>query len=572
VSGPKTHRVSLALLTLIALLLGCAAPARQQSAGSEGGAQPQSQGPPKRLTIGIMAEPPTFYRGLMPQGHLGQAGDLADVLTGGLSAIDEQGVRHPRMAAEIPSLENGGWRLLTDGRMTLTWRIRPGASWHDGKPLTADDLVFAARLAEDRDFPEFRGSPFDLIEGVEGVDSQTVAVTWKKPYIWADRMFTSGSNAFGPPLPRHLLEAAYQTNRDGFRQLPFWNQEYVGLGPYRLRELAPGSHVLLEAFAGYALGRPKVDELEVRFITDANTLTAGLLASAVDLTLGSSLSLEQALNVRDQWTNGSLAINYSSWIVAFPQFMNPNPPVVLDVRFRRALLHAVDRQAMVEEIQAGMVPIAHSYVSPGEPEFKETEARAVRYEYDPRRSQQLLEEIGYTRLTDGGWRDARGQRLSLEVRSTGSPAIHGKAFFPLVDYWQRLGIDVDPVVLPVQRLSDLEYRTTMPTFEMIRYPNGAENVWRLHSTQAPLPENRFTGTNRSRYSNPEFDTLVDSYLTTIPWSDRMRVLGDIVNHISDQLTMMGLFYDVKSFMVAKRLVGFTPSDSATWNAHEWELR
>jgi ABC-type transport system substrate-binding protein len=133
-------------------------------------------------------------------------------------------------------------------------------------------------------------------------------------------------------------------------------------------------------------------------------------------------------------------------------------------------------------------------------------------------------------------------------------------------------LDIDPVVLPVQRLSDLEHRTTMPTFEMIRYPNGAENVWRLHSTQAPLPENRFTGTNRSRYQNPGFDTLVDGYLTTSPWNDRMRILGDIVHHISDQLTMMGLFYDVKSFMVANRLKGFTPSDNATWNAHEWDVR
>jgi peptide/nickel transport system substrate-binding protein len=565
-------RIGLAVLGLLALSLGCAAPARETGSGADRGAQPQAQGTPKRLTVGIMAEPPAFYRGLIPPGHSGQSGDLADVLSGGLTVVDEGGTRHARLAAEIPSLENGLWRLLPDGRMTLTWRIRAGSAWHDGTPLTADDLLFVARLAEDRDLPEFRASGFDTVEAVDAVDAQSVVVTWRRPYIWADRMFSSSSGSFGSPLPRHILEPAYLSNKEGFRQLPYWSAEYIGLGPYRLRELAPGSHVTLEASRSYVLGRPRIDEIEVRFVTDANTLTAGLLANAIDLTLGSSLSLEQALNVRDQWSNGGLAINYSSWIVAFPQFINPNPPVVLDVRFRRALLHAVDRQAMADEIQAGMVPIAHSYVSPSEREYKDTEARAVRYEYDGRRAQQLLEEIGYSRLPDGGWRDARGQRLSLEVRSTGSPAIHGKAFFPLVDYWQRLGLDIDPVVLPVQRLSDLEYRTTMPTFEMIRFPNGAESVWRLHSTQAPLPENRFTGNNRSRYINPEFDALIDGYLTTIPWAERMRVLGDIVYHISDQLIMMGLFYDVKSFMVAKRLVGFTPSDNATWNAQEWDVR
>ncbi|HZT07660.1 MAG TPA: hypothetical protein VFC51_11560 [Chloroflexota bacterium] len=257
------------------------------------------------------------------------------------------------------------------------------------------------------------------------------------------------------------------------------------------------------------LGWPKIDEIDVQFFNDADTLTAALLAGSVDLPLGSSLALEQALGVKDQWPDGGLAINYSSWIVVFPQFIN---------------------------------------------------------------AAQLLNEIGYQKLPDGGWRGADGQRLSLEVHSTAWPAIHTRAFFPLVDYWKRLGLDIDPVVLPVQRLADLEYRTQMPSFEMIRFPNGADNVWRLHSSETPLPANRFTGSNRSRYMSAEFDTMVDRYMTTIPWDDRMQALGDIVHQISDQLIMMGLFYDVKSFMVAKRLTGFTPADNATWNAHTCDIR
>ena len=113
---------------------------------------------------------------------------------------------------------------------------------------------------------------------------------------------------------------------------------------------------------------------------------------------------------------------------------------------------------------------------------------------------------------------------------------------------------------------------TMPTFEMIRFPNGAESAWRLQSSQAPVPENRFNGNNRSRYMNAEFDALIDRYLTTIPWNQRMQALGDIVFQISDQLIMMGLFYDVKSFMVSKRVVSFTPADNATWNAQAWDTR
>ncbi len=217
------------------------------------------------------------------------------------------------------------------------------------------------------------------------------------------------------------------------------------------------------------------------------------------------------------------------------------------------------------------MPVAHSYVSPNEPEFRETEAQVVRYEYDPRRAGQLLEEIGYARTNDGGWQDPQGRRLTMEVRTTSSPAIHTKTFFPMIDYWTRLGIPIDPVVIPVQRLSDLEYRTTHPTFEVVRYPNGAANIWRLHSNQTPLPENKFTGHNRSRYMNPEWDALIDRYLATIPWRERMEVFGQIVHELSDQLYNMGLFYDTKTVLVSNRVIGVT-ADSTPWNAHRWDVR
>ncbi len=570
-SRPLPTRLALGLTILTLTLCGCVSGAGPAARSSEATVAPAAPAAPKHLTIGILAEPESFYRALIPPGHQGQSGDVADLVTGGLTVADDHGTIHPQLAAAVPTLENGGWQLLPDGRMELTWKIAPGARWHDGTPFTADDLLFTSRLANDADLPEFHTRADELVAEVRATDPQTVVVIWKQPYIWADRMYSSRSSAFATPLPRHLLEEAYRANKEGFRQLPYWSQQYVGTGAYRVREMAPGSHVMLEANDRYVRGRPKIDQIEVRFFTDANTLTAGLLANAVDLTLGSSLALEQALAAKEQWGSGGLAINYSSWIVVFPQFLNPTPRVVLDVRFRRALLYATDRKAMADEIQAGMVPVADSYVSPNEPEYQATKDRAVVYGYDPARAAQLLGEIGYQRLPDGGWRDSAGQRLSLEVRSTASPAIHTKAFFPLVDYWKRLGLDIDPVVIPVQRLADLEYRTTMPSFEMIRFPNGAENVWRLHSSQAPLPENRFNGSNRSRFINPEFDGLIDRYLTTIPWNERMRVLGDLVHEISDQLIMMGLFYDVKSFMVANRLTGFTPADNATWNCETWDV-
>jgi ABC-type transport system substrate-binding protein len=127
-------------------------------------------------------------------------------------------------------------------------------------------------------------------------------------------------------------------------------------------------------------------------------------------------------------------------------------------------------------------------------------------------------------------------------------------------------------VIPVQRLTDLEYRTQQPTFEMVRYPNGAANLWRVHSDQTPLPANKYTGHNRSRYMNPELDGLIDRYNGTIAWEPRMQVLRQIVNHMTTNLNVMGLFYDTKTIMVSNRLSADVKAQNTSWNAQEWTAR
>jgi peptide/nickel transport system substrate-binding protein len=560
---------------LSVLVVACATPpSGQRSVGTE--AQQPSRGP-VRIVTAIMVEPAAFYRPLIPGGFTIQTADLGDTILGmGLSTFDHQGILQARMAEAVPTVENGLWKVLPDGRMETTWKIRAGAAWHDGTPFTTDDLLFTAQLSLDPNLPEFRGGAaevWDLIEGVHAVDAQTIAVTWKKPYIKADRIFATGSEAFAQPLPRHLLERAYAENqREAFIQHQYWTREYVGLGPYKLRDWIVGSHLILEANPRYVQGRPKIDELEVRFILDANTLGANVLAGAVHLTLGIGLNLEQNLEIRDQWRDGTLQVaQVSYWVALYPQLLNPNPPIVGDARFRRALLQAIDRQAMADTIMAGLVPIAHSYIKPEDPEARETESSVVRYEYDPRRAALAIEELGYTRGADGQFRDAAGQRLGLEVRATSSPAIHQKSMFPVADYWQRLGIAAEPLVIPVQQAANREYRTTHPAFDTVRYPIGPSWVDRLHSTEAPLPENRFQGRSRARYMNAEFDALIDRYMATIPLGPRMQVLGQVIHHMTDQAINMGLFYDVETTLVSKTLVN-VPARHPTVNIHEWDVK
>jgi peptide/nickel transport system substrate-binding protein len=239
------------------------------------------------------------------------------------------------------------------------------------------------------------------------------------------------------------------------------------------------------------------------------------------------------------------------------------------------MLHAIDRQEMVDTLQAGLVSIAHSYMSPIELEYPEIESAVTRYEYDPRRASQMLEDLRYSKGPDGVYRDSAGQRLTLEIRSSEGLDIQVKSAFAVAGYWQRLGVPTETLISAPQRNQDREWSTTFPSFSLIRTPNDLQELNRRRSSQTPLPENNFTGQNRTRYMNPEYDRLIDAYFATIPRPERTAVLRQIMAHISENLTEMGLFYNVLAVAVGKRVKNTTPGavtgSTQAWNAHEWDV-
>jgi peptide/nickel transport system substrate-binding protein len=248
--------------------------------------------------------------------------------------------------------------------------------------------------------------------------------------------------------------------------------------------------------------------------------------------------------------------------------------VVADLRFRRALLHAIDRQQIVDTLVEGKVPVAHSYLMPEAPEHREIQAHIVQYDYNPRRAAEYLADLGLSRGSDGQYRDPTNQPLSVEVRGSTGTEIGRKAVFPVVSDWQRLGLAVDPVFPPPQRARDREYRATFPAFEINRNPNEPEGLRRYHSSNNSLPENNYSGQNRNRYFNAEFDASIDGFFSTIARPARMQYLGRVIHHMTDQLVVMGLFYDAQSGLVANRIQNVTGGGgnaTQTWNAHEWDV-
>jgi peptide/nickel transport system substrate-binding protein len=375
-------------------------------------------------------------------------------------------------------------------------------------------------------------------------------------------------------MPKHLLERPFTENKATFTEIPYWTSEFVSSGAYRLREWSAGSHAILEAFPDYVLGRPKIDVVEVKFISDPSTLLANVLTGTVELTFTRAVSIEQAIPVRDQWRDGTIVPYINGWTMMYPQHRAPSPMALGDAQFRRALTHAIDRQQIADTLTAGFAQVADSIIAPNQPEYRSVESSIARFPYDPRRSAQLIEGMGFVKAGDGFYRDPAGQRPVVEIRTTTNDA-NQKSTFAIADFFQRVGIGAEPVVIPVARLQDREYRVLYTGLELVNQPHGPDGFEDLmYSPAAPLPERGYrapnSNKNRGSYINPEYDALMDRYKMTIPMADRMRVMAQLIQQQTDLQLVMGIFYTVDAIMMGNRVDGVQPGSS--WNAQAWDTK
>lgn len=568
-NGPLPSAGKLIGPVLALILVACASPS--QTLVPNGELQAPLPASPKRITAAISGDAFTFYNKLNLGNGVGGIEDLEDMVTAGLANFDARERARPQLAETIPSIENGLWDVSPDGRMELTWRIRPGARWHDGEAFTAQDLVFSATVFQDPELPVFQDPVLARLESVEAPDPNTVVLRWRQPFIDADRVFTRHA---GLPIPKHVLTSSYAGDKAGFMDQPYWAGEFLHAGPYRVREFVRGSHVVLEANDLYVLGRPRVDVIEVKFIPAHPTLMANILSGSVDLALGRGLSIGQASEVRDQWRDGRMEHGPSSMTRIYPEFDHPSPAVIANVQFRRALLHATDRRQLIEAFQFGLASLTDS-ILPDVPENQELNAGLARYDYDVRRAQQLVEGLGYARGVDWFFRDANGQRLTVEFRARGTDELTN-LLAAIADYWARSGIASESVVVPPQRNQDREYRFNRPAFHMTGGTAGLDGIQKtFHSSQIPTPARGYVGSNDSHYANPEMDALIDRYLVTIPQQARTDVIRQILRLAVDDLPIMNVHFTVRPTLIHNRMVNVGAADPRStngWNAEQWDIR
>jgi peptide/nickel transport system substrate-binding protein len=570
-------RRSLLTLTLLILLLAACTPSAPAGGGGDAANRATEAGRARTLRMMVRNE----VDNLQPKVTGPNAPERTRRLFNAeLTLMDRAGNAIPYLAETLPQLNTDNWQLLPDGRMVTTYRLRPGLTWQDGAPLTAEDFVFGWRVYTSPTLGIFSNKPQDLIEEIAAPDPRTLVIRWSTTYPDA------GTLAYDqlPPLPQHILEGAFTAGerdpaaRDTILNHSYWTNEYVGAGPFRLVRWDAGYELEGVAFDGHALGRAKIDRIFVRIMNDENAALTRLLAGEADYAEGFLLQFEHGVILQREWEptrKGTVLIwpdATSAQAVQFRPEFQKSPPL-FDVRVRRAISHAVDRQAVDEGTFDGKAGVLETYVTPQAPYYAEVDRTITKYPYDPRRTEQLMNEAGLSKDGEGFF--ARGgERFRPDYWITaGTQSERASAI--ISESWRRAGVDNQPFVLSLAAGRDNEVRATFPGMTQVGMGVRPEVIENMLSSQIGTPANRWRGNNRGGWVSPEVDRLWEAYNSTLDRSERDRRIIEIAKVASDQLPIFVLYPNIRVRAVAANLTGpdvGAPGTLPQWDVHTWELR
>ena len=483
--------------------------------------------------------------------------------------------RVPVLAEELPSVKKGTWKIDTQKKTMITvYKLRPGLTWHDGKPYTSKDFEFGWQIAKHPEFPMPDRLVPELISKIETPDDRTIVIHWNDLYNEAYAIQYTHVRAF----PRHLLQEAFAAgDMKAFANLPYWNKNFVGAGPYRVVEWDAGTRMELEAFKDFTLGRPKIERVTYKTVEDTNTNLAAVLAGEVDLCMRSTLSFDGAMILREQWEKpgkGKIYISPASW--SWLNLSRDNP-WFSDVKVRRALLHALDREAMVQNLFKGEKIVSDVPLSRVRKSYKKALATATLYKYDPETAKKLLAEAGWKPGSDGVLVNSKGERMEFEFRVTAERRDNEQAQAIIADYWKKVGVRTNIKNLPNRLLNAAENRNRWPG-AFIGTHNVTVEEWqeRFHTKNIPSAENKFALENVSGWNDPRKDAILDELNSIVTPARSEQLQLEFLKMFSDALPHLPLYYSPEVLVAKKGLTGITPrqesggQNSSSWNMYKWD--
>ena len=557
---------------LAMLLLSACAPRPGVGGDSTEGAGRAMTSERPTLTLAIPREPTIFNWVLTTASEISNGLTLIkQIPRNQLMVMDDRGVWRPQLATEEISVERGTWRLNPDGTMDTIWKLRPNIRWQDGTPFTSDDLLFTLNVYKDPDLPNRERAAYRLMDSAEAPDPLTFVLHWSQPYRIANQM-----DRLLDPLPKHLMEQLYLTDKESLPNSSLLREDFVGTGAYRLAAWSQGSAMEFTPFDDYYLGRPPLGRVIVRIIPDVNTMVANILAGTVDVIHNVELSMGTALEVRDRWQGTGNQVQFVARETPYWLELQHRPEIARPTNgltnrtVRQAFLHGIDREVIVQSLTAGMGQVADSWVNPGDEARADLAPSIPQYTYDPRRGQQLLAEAGWVRAPSGVLTNqANGEVFAVQARFD-VDADSEKLMTIVANDWTALGAQVSITALTAAQKNDNEFRAKFTGAHGRAAPGFPDSlVSQLHSKLQASDATRWVG-GRTGYSNPRADELLDRFPATIERQAQVNLQKELLQELIGDVALMPMYWPVEPNLALRGVSGVSGRDG--WNFHEWTKR
>ena len=398
--------------------------------------------------------------------------------------------------------------------LTYTFKLRSGVTFHNGDTFTSEDVKYTFDWIMDEANASTRSANFQLVESVETPDETTVVVTLTEPDV---TFMVNVAQTYIYPSAYHaeVGEQEYTANP-------------VGTGPFKLLEWNAQQRTLLEAYEEHFRGRPNFDQFQLDVVPEA----AGRLAA---LESGQADNSIWALNAEDNQTlidSGNFTV-FETMNVATNHFpLNNTHPVLSDKAVRKAMMHAVDRQALADDIFLGQAVLATSNLSPAIEKFYN--ADVTTYDYNPDTARQLLEEAGWVE-GDDGIREKDGQKLTFTcVTITGDTQRRPEAEIAQQQF-QEVGIDMQLQEATVDIILEAMVAGEMD-MSLFNWTYGGNNG------DPDARDTLMTGgaNNFSNFSNERVDELLTAGVTELDEEARIEMYKEIQAIVAEEVPFIYL--------------------------------
>lgn len=531
------------------------------------------------VTIIIPEDPAAFSAYVADTGYSQM---LMELVLIGLTDLDPDGNIFTELAAELPTIENGGVAFNEEKwTMDVTWKLRDDIFWADGEPVTADDVIFTWETGTDPELGTWIEG-VDYTDGLEKIDDYSFVIHYNT--VYPNYLLQFGGEDFGV-WPEHYCDAS-----QGFMA---WdcNRDPLSSGPYLLDEWETGDHLTFVRNPNYyEEGKPSIDKIFVQIVPEVSVAQQLMLQGDGDVQIWPTESVAESYKESDN-VNVSFAPN-ERWVMR----LIPNlaargeidsetypHPILSDVQVRQALRMAIDVDTITEDIFLG-------YSTPVWTEFFRPpyECEIPKPAFDPTGAAALLEEAGWIDEDGDGVRECHGCTTGAEE---GYPM--SMEFIIYAEYGEELELAQQ---LIAEMWGDIGIETQLSMVEGTTLWSGYEDggieqsgdydinmwddgypgidptdnqLWYFYHTDAGEPD---FGWNVGRWSNEDFDAWLDEAYT-LDEEYRAEVFCELAQILEDELPEILLFSAFDSSGVSARLHGVqaTVNDTHTWNVADWTV-